>query len=141
MSSLKSLVYVSSATHDLSHQEVDQLLLQARRRNKQHNITGVLIYIGGNFMQYIEGDADKLALIYDIIKISPLHTGLIQLLYNSIECRDFNEWTMAYCTKNKKVQVEPYNDVAILLGKQCESSYKKTVPRQLLHDFWNINRP
>ena len=139
MSNLKSLVYVSSATSNLSQAEIDHLLLSARGRNEKYNVTGVLMYIGGNFMQYIEGTVENVELIYEIIKASPLHHGLIQLLYRPIECRDFKDWEMAYCTKEKNVSVAPYNHEDILNNKLGTSSFKKTPPRILLHSFWSSN--
>ncbi|MFT5610885.1 MAG: hypothetical protein ACI9WC_003242 [Arenicella sp.] len=141
MSNLKSLVYVSSAAaQNLSQLEVDHLLLSARERNKKYNVTGVLLYIGGNFMQYIEGTVDNVEFIYEIIKADPLHNGLILLLYCPIECRDFEGWEMAYCTKEKTMSVDPYNYEDILSNKLGTSSFKETPSRILLHTFWNSNR-
>ncbi|MFT5812024.1 MAG: hypothetical protein ACI9KM_002797 [Rubritalea sp.] len=139
MSNLKSLVYVSSATRSLSQAEIDHLLLSARERNEKYNVTGVLMYIGGNFMQCIEGTVDNVELIYEIIKANSLHHGLIQLLYCPIECRDFKDWEMAYCTKEKTVSVAPYNHEDILSNKLGTSSFKKTSSRILLHCFWRSN--
>ena len=56
---LDSLVYVSSAVKLLRPEEIEYLLTRARERNEEYGITGVLLYIGGNFMQYIEGPADN----------------------------------------------------------------------------------
>jgi|TARA_B110000211_G_scaffold217809_1_gene262017 hypothetical protein len=140
MSNLKSLVYVSSATHNLSQAKIDHLLLSARGRNCKYNITGVLMYIGGNFMQCIEGTVENVELIYETIKADPLHHGLIQLLYHPIECRDFKGWEMAYCTKQKIVTVAPYNQEEILSNKLGTSSFKKTPSRILLHSFWSSNK-
>ena len=139
MSNLKSLVYVSSATHNLSQAKIDHLLLSARERNEKYNVTGVLMYIGGNFMQCIEGTVDNVELIYEIIKANSLHHGIIQLLYRPIEFRDFNDWEMAYCTKEKTVSVAPYNHEDILSSKLGTSSFKKTPSRILLHSFWRSN--
>jgi hypothetical protein len=140
MSNLKSLVYVSSAAQTLSQLDIDHLLLSARERNKKYNVTGVLLYIGGNFMQYIEGTVDNVEFIYEIIKANPLHNGLIQLLYRSIECRDFEGWEMAYCTKEQTISVDPYNYEDILSNKLGTLSFKETPSRILLHNFWNSNR-
>jgi hypothetical protein len=139
MSELKSLVYVSSATRELSYNEVDHLLKHARERNKQRRITGVLMYIAGTFMQHLEGEAEQLALTYDIIKADPLHTGLIQLLYHSINSRDFEEWTMAYCTKEETLLVGSHNDKIILNDMLGLYSYEETSARILLQNFWKKN--
>ena len=83
MSSLEALVYVSSAKSEISQTQTEQLLAKARKRNTDHNITGLLMYIDGNFMQYIEGAPSDLSLIYEIITNDPLHSGIIKLLHTS----------------------------------------------------------
>ena len=90
-------------------------------------------------MQYIEGPPSELSRIYNIIKSDPLHTGLIELMHKPIEHRDFSNWTMAYCTKDKTVLVGAHNDQEILNGKLGPSSYKETPARILLHNFWSKN--
>jgi hypothetical protein len=86
-SDLDSLVYVSSAVRLLSLDEISDLLKRARERNKEYGITGVLLYIGGNFMQYIEGPKDNLDVIYKIIREDEQHTGLIMVSREAIENR------------------------------------------------------
>ena len=58
-SDLESLVYVSSAVRLLNLEEIGYLLRRARERNTEYGITGVLLYVGGNFMQYIEASKKK----------------------------------------------------------------------------------
>lgn len=139
MSDLNALVYVSSAVGELSHGEIDHLLTRARERNLECSITGLLLFIGGNFMQYLEGLSDELELIYKIIKEDPMHKNLIKIMHRPIESRDFSHWSMAYCTKGSAVAVGDYNDQAILNGKLGRASYKETPARTLLHDFWRTN--
>jgi hypothetical protein len=73
VSDLTAVVYVSSAVDQLSDDNINYLLAKARERNLEHNITCLLLLIGGNFMQYIEGPADELELIYKIIQEDPMH--------------------------------------------------------------------
>lgn len=96
---LESIVYVSSAVRLLSLDEVGYLLARARERNGEYGVTGVLLYIGGNFMQYIEGPADSLDVIYKIIRDDKLHTGIILVSRESIKERQFGDWSMAFQTR------------------------------------------
>lgn len=141
MSDLKALVYVSSAAYELSDEKIKHILGRARDRNIEHHVTGVLLFIGGNFMQYIEGPADELDLIYSIIKADPDHKGLIELMHHAIEARDFSSWSMAYCTKNRAVLVGDQNDQQILGGKLGGGAYMETPARILLRNFWSKNSP
>jgi len=52
---LGCLIYVSSAQKALRYEELDSLLTEARERNQQLGLTGVLLYLDQTFMQYIEG--------------------------------------------------------------------------------------
>ena len=93
---LSALVYVSSAVRPLSLEEIGYLLQRARERNKEYGITGVLLYIGDNFMQYIEGHKDNLDIIYKIIQEDDQHTGLVLVSREAIQDREFGDWAMAY---------------------------------------------
>lgn len=95
-SDLECLVYVSSAVSLLSRGETENLLQGARERNKEYDITGVLLQIDGNYMQYIEGPKDNLDIIYKIIQEDEQHTGLILIARDAIESRQFGEWPLAY---------------------------------------------
>ncbi len=140
MSDLQALVYVSSAIKQLSVQEIEKLLFKARARNIEYGVTGVLLYIGGNFMQYIEGKPADLDLIYKIITEDPMHSGIIELMRRKVDEREFSNWSMAYCTKDRTVIVGDYNDDEILNGKLGVATYKETPARILLHNFWTMNR-
>jgi len=98
-SEMESIVYVSSAVRLLSLEEVGYLLARARERNEEYGVTGVLLYIGGNFMQYIEGPKGSLDVIYRIIQEDKLHTGIILVSREPIEDRQFGDWSMAFQTK------------------------------------------
>lgn len=95
-SDLESIVYVSSAVKLLSLDEIQNLLARARERNGRYGVTGVLLYIGGNFMQYIEGPADGLDIIYRLIQAHELHSGIIEVSRESISERQFDGWSMAF---------------------------------------------
>jgi hypothetical protein len=141
MSKLTSLVYVSSAVKNLSNDDLEHLLSRARGRNLEHNISGLLLFIGGNFMQCIEGEAHDVDYIFEMIMEDAMHAGLIKLLHEPIENRDFSNWAMAYCTKNKVVMAGDSNDQEILSGKLGALSYKETPARILLAHFWHRNSP
>ena len=89
MSQLYTLVYVSTATRILSPGDLNELVLRGRARNVQHDVTALLIYDSGNFMQCIEGPSQGLATVYAHIRNSPLHRGIIELLMATIPVREF----------------------------------------------------
>ena len=136
-SDLDSLVYVSSAVKLLSPEEIEYLLTRARERNEEYGITGVLLYIGGNFMQYIEGPADNLEVIYKIIREDKLHTGIILVTREPLEEREFGDWSMAYHTKDNQGYVGSPGE-RVLLERDLElPATNPSTARIVLHGFWN----
>lgn len=91
-----SLVYVSSATSALSEADLVALLRQCRDKNGKLDITGMLLYKDGNFMQALEGPDDAVRQLFEIISADSRHRGVIRLLERQIEQRQFPEWTMAF---------------------------------------------
>lgn len=103
------LVYVSSAVNLFSEQELADLLEKSRCNNQVVDITGMLLYKDGNFMQFLEGPKEKVLELVQKIKGDPRHRGLIVLLQEEQEGREFNEWAMAF----KKLEGKEANfDVA-----------------------------
>lgn len=134
---LDSLVYVSSAVKLLTPEEIEYLLTRARERNKEYGITGVLLYIGGNFMQYIEGPVGNLEVIYRIIREDKQHSGIILVTREAIKEREFGDWSMAYHTKDVQGYVGSAAE-RVLLEKKLElSATNPSTARIVLHGFWN----
>ena len=135
-SDLDSLVYVSSAVRLLNFEEIAYLLKRARERNKEYGITGVLLYIGGNFMQYIEGPKDNLDIIYKIICEDKQHTGIILVSREAIKDRQFGDWSMAFQTKELEGYVgSPGERKLIDMILELPDNNPSTA-RIVLHSFW-----
>lgn len=106
MPALRTIVYVSSATHRLSEAEMEALLLDARERNQRHGITGILLYGEGNFMQCIEGLPDDVELIYARICASRQHRDLIKLMDEPSAERCFPDWYMGVAPASRSAQLQ-----------------------------------
>jgi hypothetical protein len=61
-------------------------------------------------MQYIEGRAGNLDVIYKIIQGDKQHAGIILVTRETIEKQEFGDWSMAYDT--------PASLNEVLIGKQ-----------------------
>ena len=90
------LVYVSSATRLFTQQELVDLLQVSRRNNEPAQITGMLLYQDGNFMQYLEGPKDAVLTSMARISKDPRHHGIITLLQNETGEREFSDWAMGF---------------------------------------------
>lgn len=96
MDSLAQIVYLSSATSLLNDAELQDLLAQARKRNQELGITGLLLYADGNVMQVLEGPRQRIESVMRDIENDHRHHGILELINESIEERQFPDWSMAY---------------------------------------------
>ena len=58
MPALQTIAYVSSATRLFAEQQLESVQNEARGSNLENDITGVLLYSDGNFMQCLEGPVE-----------------------------------------------------------------------------------
>ncbi|MFT6867445.1 MAG: hypothetical protein ACJA08_002288 [Cyclobacteriaceae bacterium] len=58
------IIYMSSAVTLFSDNALKDLLSKARKYNLQINITGILLYKDGNFLQAIEGDKNNVEALF-----------------------------------------------------------------------------
>lgn len=111
-SQLKQLAYVSQETSANTTASLDDILHQARERNKKHNVTGFLLYCEGSFFQVLEGEQGNVDAIYSSIVRDVRHASVTQLLYRNIEQRLFENWSMAFerYDTSSEVPVEGYSN-------------------------------
>lgn len=97
---MRYLIYISTATKLLTDPELVQILTASRRNNEKNNITGVLLYSEGTFIQLLEGPIEALNNIYEAIVHDTRHKNVIKLVEEDIEKRSFNDWTMGFRSIN-----------------------------------------
>lgn len=91
-----ALVYVSFATHDMTDDELRDLLTVARQRNEAKNITGMLLYRDGFFIQALEGDEMAVMTVYNKIQRDKRHKNVLTVCKEWISERSFGAWSMGY---------------------------------------------
>jgi hypothetical protein len=92
---LARLIYTSRATTQLSRDTLTAIITKARDKNRKLDITGVLLYGGGRFLQVLEGDVFVIASLYDKIKDDHRHADCSQLGLAPTRKRLFRDWRMA----------------------------------------------
>ena len=93
---LVRLMYVSSAVEELPDRVLDDILRSALRHNAQQDITGMLLYCGGNFMQVLEGEEAAVKETYQRLCEDPRHRDIYLLAQSPIAARDFSAWSMGF---------------------------------------------
>ncbi|PWA06190.1 BLUF domain-containing protein [Flavobacterium psychrotolerans] len=108
------IIYLSSAIKPLSAEKIDSLLKQARKFNLENNITGVLLYLEGNFLQVIEGPSKSIISLFERIKKDKRHTGILTVCNDVIYEKQFPDWSMGfspivYKKLQKTIGLETFN--------------------------------
>ena len=91
-----SLTYVSATAELLSVTELVELLESIRPKNDQLELTGMLLYSGGNVIQTLEGPEESVESVFASIEADPRHTGVIVVRREQVDARTFPAWSMAF---------------------------------------------
>lgn len=134
-----SLVYVSFASHELSDEELKDILEVSRRNNKPDGVTGMLLYRDGFFIQALEGEESVVRPLYEKIKQDDRHKNVLLVTESKINSRSFNDWSMGF-NKLSDEDVEQLPGFTDFLQEQKDLSYFTDHPSRatmLLDSFKN----
>ena len=139
MTPLHCIVYVSSAARELSQQDLDNILQQARVLNRAAGLTGVLLHCNGNFMQLLEGPSEQIQDTFQRIKRSALHHQIIELLSEPLEARQFSDWDMAF-TQAKAAEFFALRNASWRVRASADGETEESSGMELLMQFWKSTR-
>ena len=105
-----SLTYVSSASDLLDEDALTQMLATIRPKNAALEVTGMLLYSGGNIIQTLEGPDSVVDSLFGTIAQDPRHRGVLQLLRDEVDDRAFPDWSMGFQRlSDREVRVEGFS--------------------------------
>lgn len=92
---LHQLIYCSWAAADVKDSEVARIVAVAQRMNSAHGITGLLVWGGGMFFQWLEGPREAVLQLMDLIRRDPRHERVV-ILSETEEANErlFPDWSM-----------------------------------------------
>jgi len=95
LSALRHFVYCSRAAPGIDQAEVDRIIAASQRHNPRTGITGLLVFGGGVFFQWLEGPRDSILGLVQKLHADPRHDTIIAL-DESEEVRErmFPDWAM-----------------------------------------------
>jgi hypothetical protein len=103
---LIELVYVSAAVRSMRDAELAQLLSKARSDNALRDVTGLLVYERGSFLQALEGEPAVVDELFSRISKDPRHAKVQMLSRQSIEARTFGDWRMGFAKVDRALARE-----------------------------------
>ncbi|MEL7087618.1 MAG: BLUF domain-containing protein [Planctomycetota bacterium] len=103
---LHHLIYVSQASRLLSSYDVQEMPVPFRSRNRELNVTGVLFYSAGHFVQLLEGEPQTVQKLFERIRGDDRHHDVRRLLSFPVEQRLFDDWAMALLNLDCRTTLE-----------------------------------
>jgi Sensors of blue-light using FAD len=129
-SDLYRLMYISSSPRALPDDQIEALLEQSSRNNAAAGITGLLIYIDGHFLQYIEGRKAAVLALATRIEADRRHNGVIRLLEGPCDRRAFSDWSMGY-RRLGTAEATPVAGAVNLARQPMRENLPAELPREL----------
>ncbi len=143
------LTYQSRASTRPTQSDLDALVARARIRNKQHGVTGMLLYEGGRFLQTLEGPPEDLDTIWSSIQRDERHSDITVLTHHLVSSRLFSDWSLLLYRKfdeapsgflRKLRRKDPLSErisKVVHLAFDADQSGLNTIIESLTHEGWH----
>ena len=123
---LGCFLFHSEIASDVSASCVADITRASRFFNESHNITGVLIFDGLRFVQYIEGPQQQVTALAQKISSDTRHTNFTpQYCATKILHRLFADWTIGYLVVEDS---EPLAQMWLVDGEAAISCLQQLLP-------------
>jgi FAD-dependent sensor of blue light len=132
MKALISLIYASRSTECFHEHEIPDLLQQARIANAKYEITGMLLYISGSFLQVLEGQPEMVDAVSSRILRDNRHTQITLIAKESITERAFEGWTMMHKTLDPVEAGELIGDIDYFISPTLVTQLDLSRAKKLL---------
>ncbi|QJD94545.1 BLUF domain-containing protein [Mucilaginibacter robiniae] len=142
------LIYTSKAAKLMQESDLLNILLESRKSNLEHDLTGMLLYIegqfssqqSGRFIQVLEGEKADVIKIYEKIAQDSRHYNVILLNESEIDKRNFTTWSMGFesLTLDKFKQISGYFELNDNFLKKINVQ-KFNMPLTMLKSFYELH--
>lgn len=102
----KNLIYLSQPINPFGHISDLDILRTAEARNLELDVTGILLRGPRFFCQILEGAAENVHHLMDMIRNDPRHSDIREFGTIDVPERRFDGWTMAYAEAGAEVHQE-----------------------------------
>lgn len=135
---LATLVYRSRCVTPLDDPALQQLVSAALQRNLAESVTGLLIYDGGRFLQWLEGPAESVDRIWQSIRVDSRHTEVEILGHMPSTVRCFPDWGMKLGDRDASERPDAANDARMSPPHNLLDLLRSQqgVPHALATDLW-----
>ena len=92
---MRQLLYVSNTSRNVAAEELDAILAVSRINNAALDVTGLLLFIDGGFLQILEGEERTVRELYARIAVDRRHWEA-RLMLDCESPRAFTGWSMGF---------------------------------------------
>ncbi|WP_233872007.1 BLUF domain-containing protein [Dyadobacter sp. CY323] len=131
------LVYISSS-NELSADQLRELSTKSQEKNRLLGITGALLYCNGSIIQVLEGEEEKVNILYNVIAKDRRHNQVTKLYGGQIKERSFSDWLMGYRTLTQSEMSALEEEIPFIRNPYSKSE-SKTVVMSLVQTFYKNN--
>jgi len=96
------ILYLSAGTTWFDEKELKSILTISNVNNRRNNITGLLLYSLGNFIQLLEGTESDVRATFQKISLDNRHKGITIVSSGRLAERNFPQWAMGFKTLSSK---------------------------------------
>lgn len=126
MERLFTYIYTSQLSISAPVSCVPDIVRISKIKNKHLGITGLLIFDGDYFCQYLEGTENAVRALIESIKMDKRHTNFKTLFEDYTETsRRFESWSIAYATMEQDSLNRQFLD---LVGHQAMNQLDTLLP-------------
>ena len=95
-------LYTSAAIQPMPKSKLYKILVDSRVSNRLADVTGLLVYVDGKFLQVLEGEQGVVSALLEKISKDRRHKDVKVVYKTVIVRRTFNAWQMAYVSPSPK---------------------------------------
>ncbi|RYY20651.1 MAG: BLUF domain-containing protein [Sphingobacteriaceae bacterium] len=112
---VKYIIYLSSASMYFQAETLEEMLNGFRIKNETNQITGLMLFSEGSFLQLLEGAEHVLDALIKKIRKDKRHHSVVQIATGTIPNRIFSDWHMCFKValpaefKDLKGYLDPWN--------------------------------
>lgn len=125
-----AISYVSTAHLELEDHEINMIMTQTQQFNKNHDITGILLYNEGSFFQLLEGEKKTIDDLYYKITDDFRHHDIIKFLEKPVSRLPFDGYMTDFITDTKRLdeaKLKNYLHYIEVLNPESQKALKRVM--------------
>jgi hypothetical protein len=92
---IHNVLYCSHATSVMTNEELARIVRTSQQNNPRRGITGLLVYGGGMFLQWLEGPREAVEALMSTLSTDPRHETIVRLqVLDGLKERLYPKWAM-----------------------------------------------